>query len=140
MWAGTPWLFPSLGPTIAIQSASPEAQSARPLSVLGGHLIGLAAGFTAVFITGAASTPSVVDAHRLSGQRVGASVLAVLLSMLVQHFTRLEHPPAQATTLLLALGALQADASTAVTVIAGVLLIIVLGEGVRLALFPKKKQ
>jgi len=128
MWAGVPWLFPSLGPTVAIQVGSPELPSAHVWNVVAGHLIGIAAGFATVWATGAVDTLAVTDAHQLSGQRVGAAVLAILVSMLVQHALKARHPPAEATTLLIALGALKPTVHTAVTLVAGVLLVMVIGE------------
>jgi hypothetical protein len=35
-----PWLFPSLGPTIFMQTVTPEAEAAKPWSVLVGHAMG----------------------------------------------------------------------------------------------------
>lgn len=131
MAAQLPWLIPSLGPSIAIQAASPELPGARPWNVFAGHLLGLACGIAAVHLAGAAGTPSVIEAQALSGPRVGAAVLAVLLSMGAQEVIGARHPPAEATTLLFALGALAADLKTAATVIGGVLLLTVLGETCR---------
>lgn len=131
MAAGMPWLFPSLGPTIAIQTSSPDLPSAQPWNVFGGHLIGLCCGLAAVYLTGAAATPGVADAAVLSGVRVGAAVLAVLLSMWVQAALRARHPPAEATTLLIALGALAPTLKTALLVLSGVALITIVGEASR---------
>lgn len=131
MALGMPWLFPSLGPSIAIQAGSPGLPSARPWNVCAGHLIGLACGIAAAFLTGAAGEPGVAAAHALSGPRVAAAVLAVLLSMALQAAARARHPPAEATTLLFALGALQPDLRSALTVMGGVALVALLGEPCR---------
>lgn len=128
MTLGVPWLFPSLGPTIAIQAATPELPSARPWNVFGGHLIGLGCGIAAVYLTGAAGTPGVVEAHALAGARVVVAALAVMLSMWLQAACKARHPPAEASTLLLALGALKPDTHTALTVLGGVALVTALGE------------
>ncbi|WP_313707104.1 HPP family protein [Massilia sp.] len=129
--AGVPWLFPSLGPTVAIQASTPTQPSARPWNVCAGHLIGLACGIAAVHLTGAAALPGVTEAHILSGPRLAAAVLAVLSSMGLQAAAKARHPPAEATTLLFALGAMQPDLRNALTVAAGVVLVTVLGEGCR---------
>ncbi|MGE5385979.1 MAG: HPP family protein [Betaproteobacteria bacterium] len=126
--AGMPWLFPSLGPTVAIQTTSPHSPGARPWNVIGGHLIGIGAGFIALFVTGAIATPSVVVAQALSVPRVLAAMLAVFLSMLLQPMLKMQHPPAEATTLLIALGALPATSRGALVVVIGVLWVTVLGE------------
>jgi len=131
MWLDVPWLFPSLGPTIAIQAANPELPSARPWNVCAGHMIGLACAIAAIFVTGAAGEPSVASAHVLSGPRVAAAVLAVLLSTALQAAARARHPPAEATTLLFALGALQPELRSALAVAGGVALVALLGEPCR---------
>ena len=131
MAAGVPWLFPSLGPTVAIQAGTPTLPSARPWNVFAGHLIGLACGIAAVHLTGAVDLASVTEAHALSGPRLAAAVLAVLLSMGLQAAARARHPPAEATTLLFALGALQPDLRSSLTVAGGVVLVTVLGEACR---------
>lgn len=125
---GVPWMFPSLGPTVAIQAGTPTLPSARPWNVCAGHLIGLACGIAAVHLTGAVDLASVTDAHALSGPRLAAAVLAVLLSMGLQAAAQARHPPAEATTLLFALGALQPDLRSVLTVAGGVTLVTVLGE------------
>jgi hypothetical protein len=128
MALGVPWLFPSLGPTIAIQLGSPDLPGARAWNVVAGHLIGLCCGIAAVYLTGAAGTPGVTEAQALSDLRVGAAVVAVLLSMWLQAALRASDPPAEATTLLIALGALKPDLRTASMVLAGVILIALQGE------------
>ena len=58
-FAGIPWLLPSLGPTLAIQTGTPLHASARMRNVAFRHVIGLAAGLLAVYLTGAAHQPAV---------------------------------------------------------------------------------
>jgi HPP family len=131
-WAcAVPWLFPSLGPTIAIQSEAPEHHSARPYSVVVGHLIGAAVGFAAVRLTGVIHQPPVNVSHALNGARVIAAALAVFASMALQTLARARHAPAQATTLLIVVGALDADLHGAFVLAAGITLVATLGEGVR---------
>jgi hypothetical protein len=131
-WACTvPWLFPSLGPTIAIQSEAPEHHSARPWSVVVGHLIGAAVGFAAVRLTGVIHHPPVNVSHVLTGARVLAAALAVFASMALQTLARARHAPAQATTLLIVVGALDADLHGALVLLGGIALVATLGEGVR---------
>jgi hypothetical protein len=128
---GVPWLFPSLAPSIAIQATTPGLPSARPWNVFAGHMIGLGCGLAAVYLTGAAGTPSVTDAHALTAVRVSAAVLSVLLSMWLQGVLRARHPAAEATTLLIALGTLEPTLHTALTVTGGVTLVTALGEVTR---------
>jgi CBS-domain-containing membrane protein len=131
--AAVPWLFPSLGPTIAIQSQAPDSAVARPWNVVVGHLIGAAVGFACVHLTGAFRESPVNIAHLLSESRLLAAVLAMVLSMALQHAAKADHPPAQATTLLIVVGALDADLKGAGVLLAGILLIAALGEMVRRA-------
>jgi hypothetical protein len=133
-WAcGVPWLFPSLGPTIAIQAEAPGLAVARPWNVVAGHFIGAAVGFAAVHLTGVLSEAAVNVSHALTPARIAAAAMAVFASMALQAAAKATHPPAQATTLLIVVGALAADARGALVLGAGVLLVAVLGEGVRRA-------
>ncbi|WP_019143072.1 HPP family protein [Noviherbaspirillum massiliense] len=137
MASGMPWLFPSLGPTLALQTAAPDLPGSRSFNVVVGHLIGLSAGFAAVHLTHAVDVLPVTDAHALSGPRIAAAVLAVFLSMIVQHLVKAKHPPAEATTLLIALGNLEPTMRTALTIISGVLIMALLGEISRRAAYKK---
>jgi len=126
--AGQPWLLPSLGPSAYLLALMPAHPSTRAYNVLAGHLIGLAAGIVAVWITGAAATP-VLQSGTLAGPRVGAAVLAVAFSMLAALALRASHPPAEATTLLVALGyvrtpreALNLAIGAAIVAVAGIAL------------------
>jgi HPP family len=131
-WAsGVPWLFPSLGPTIAIQAEAPDIAVARPWNVVVGHFIGAVVGFAAVRLTGVLSEAAVNVSHALTPSRIAAASLAMFTSMALQAAVKANHPPAQATTLLIVVGALAADAHGALVLGAGVLLVAVLGEAVR---------
>lgn len=131
-WAsGVPWVFPSLGPSIAIQARSPEHRTARPWNVVVGHLIGAAVGFAVVRITGLVHQPPMNISHALTGARVVAAALAVFLSMALQELADANHAPAEATTLLIVVGALDATLKGALVLLAGIALIAVFGEAVR---------
>jgi hypothetical protein len=127
------WLFPSLGPTVALQILSPHRESARPYHVIAGHLCGLAAGLLAVFLTGAqAAAPAVLGAP-MALPHVWACTIAMALTVVFQQLLRARHAPAYATALLVALGAFPADQGTAETIIVGVLLVVAFGEPARSA-------
>ena len=132
-FAGIPWLLPSLGPTLAIQTGTPLHASARMRNVAFGHAIGLAAGLLAVYLTGAAHQPAVMDMVKdtLSLERIAACVIAVALSLAVQHRLNFMHPPAEATTLIIALGGVEPTATGALTVGAAIALVAVLGKAAR---------
>ena len=138
--AGVPWLFPSLGPTIAIQAEASDSPVARPWNVVAGHFIGAAVGFAAVHLSGVIREPAMNLSHALTGPRVAAASLAVLVSMALQALARANHPPAQATTLLVVVGALDADLHGAFVLTAGVLLVAALGEPVRRMALSKRRS
>jgi hypothetical protein len=128
--AGQPWLVPSLGPSAYLVAESAAHPSARAYNVLAGHLIGLGAGFVGVWVFGAGGDPVVLQAGTLTGGRVGAAALAILLSMLVALPLRAGHPPAAATTLLVALGSISTGLQ-ALNLAIGAVLLAVAGEGLR---------
>ncbi|EYD77710.1 hypothetical protein Rumeso_00668 [Rubellimicrobium mesophilum DSM 19309] len=139
LWAGKPWLFPSLGPTIFLQAVTPDQPSARPWNTLTGHALGVIAGFAALFLLHAQNDPPTLSAGVLTGGRVAATALAVGLTVALQLALKAEHPPAAATTMLISLGGLKPDWSTVLVIAAGVVTVAVLGEGVRW-LHPNRKD
>ncbi len=129
--AGQPYLFPSLGPTAFLQAEYPDHRTSRAYHVVVGHLVGLAAGVLAVWVTGAGATPAALAGGQLTPARVAAAALAVPATMALQMLLRASHPPAVATTLLVALGAFRASGHDAVAIAVGVALIGLLGDVLR---------
>lgn len=129
--AGRPWLFPSLGPTAYLQAEVPGKPSSRFYNTVVGHLVGLAAGVAAVLLLGGDGAPPVLADKELSAVRVGAAVVASGLTMLGLALLKASHPPAAATTLLVALGGIGPTWSDAGNVVAGVVVVASFGEGVR---------
>lgn len=127
---GRPWLGPSLGPTIILVTMSPAHPTARAWNIAAGHLGGLAAGISAVMLLGAQSAPNPIETGELTAVRVAAATLAILLTAFVGILLRASHPPAAATTLLVALGAISQPAQILATII-GVLMVALAGELVR---------
>ena len=127
--AGQPWLFPSLGPTAFLVAEQPSQPSSRLWNSVVGHLVGLAAGLLAVALLGADAAPSPMETGKLDPIRVGAAVLAAVLTMPTLSYLRASHPPAAATMLLVALGGLPPTGRTAGAVAAGVLILAGLGKG-----------
>jgi hypothetical protein len=99
----SPWLFPSLGPTVMVLLGTPRDQSARPLDAVVGHAVGIAAGVACLFLFGMNGMPSAPDAG-LSPGYLFAGALSVALTAFVLHLLKLQHPPAGATTLIISLG------------------------------------
>ena len=129
--AGQPWLFPSLGPSAFLQAEKPGEKSARFYNTVVGHLIGLAGGMAAVLLLGASDAPGVLATKEMVPVRVGAAALSAVLTMLGLSLLKASHPPAAATMLLVALGGFPPTWTSVGTIIAGVLILAILGEAVR---------
>ncbi|HEY9642661.1 MAG TPA: HPP family protein [Coleofasciculaceae cyanobacterium] len=129
--AHQPWLFPSLGPTAFLQAEQPKQPTSRFYNTVMGHLHGLVAGILAVLLLGASTAPPVLSTGELTPVRVWAAVLAVALNMLFGFILKASHPPAAATTLLLALGGFKPTWQDAATVMIGVLIVAIAGEMLR---------
>ena len=128
---GVPWLVPSIGPSAVLIAATPAHPTARLWNMIVGHAGGLAAGFIAVGIVGAAGAPTVLGDHQLVPVRVAAAAIAVALTIGVGYLLQAAHPPAAASTLLVALGSI-ATVQQAAIVLAGVIVTAALGELLRL--------
>lgn len=124
-----PLIFASLGPTAFEQIETPRRPSARPYNIIAGHLIAILAGFAALWLTGAWKAP-VVSANGFPLVRVGAAVLSALLTVFLTLLARATQPAALATNLLISLGLMQTGEDAAV-IVAGVLLMAVVGEPLR---------
>ena len=98
-----------------------------------GHLLGLGVGFAVVAVLGLAYAPSVFELHAISGARVGAALLAIALAVLGELLLNARHPPAAATTLLVALGSFHPTATDSIAVVGGVLSLVIAAELVRRA-------
>lgn len=126
-----PWLFPSLGPTIFLQTVTPNEAGARPYNTLVGHGLGVAAGFLALLLCGVIGEPSAMAAGMPTAGQVAASALAVGLTILGQIILSAEHPPAAATTMLLTFGGFKPSWGTVGAVAIGVALVTAFGEAAR---------
>ncbi|WP_129843694.1 HPP family protein [Streptomyces sp. RFCAC02] len=115
-----PFLFPSLGPTAFLLFHTPQAPAAAPRNSVGGHLIGVAAGWLALAVTGLTGTEPNLEG--VTWRRALAAALALGLTCALMPPLGLAHPPAGATTLIVALGLLRTPAELAVMMLAVVLL------------------
>ena len=144
-FAGQPWLIPSLGPTAYLQAENPEHPTTRFYNTIVGHLVGLAAGFAAVALLNAWNEPAVLTDKKLVLVRVLAATIAMVGTIAIAPLLRASHPPAAATTLLVALGSLK-TLNDAVNVMIGVVIIAIIGELLRrvrlgeLRFNPKKQM
>ncbi|HTL99385.1 MAG TPA: HPP family protein [Holophagaceae bacterium] len=99
----TSFIFPSLGPTAFLFFFSPQAPSASPRHTLYGHAIGIACGYGALWATGLqhAQWAPGTTVHLA---RVMAAALALASTGALMILFKAAHPPAGATTLIVALG------------------------------------
>lgn len=98
-----PLLFPSLGPTVYLQVESPQTRRASPRNTVIGHLVAIAVGWAALATFGLTTTAPATQIG-VTPARVGAVVVALALTAALTVATRTSHPPAAATTLLVAMG------------------------------------
>ena len=127
--AHNPFIFASLGPTAYELVETPERPTARPYNILVGHLIGVLAGFVALYATGATHAAPWSQAG-MPLPRVWAAALAATLTVAVTLIARATQPAAIATSLLVSLGTMQAW-KDGVLIMGAVLLMTILGEPIR---------
>lgn len=118
-----PFIFPSLGPTAFLLFSTPLLPAASPRNTLGGHLIGASAGYLALVVFGLTdNAPALVEG--VGAGRVGAAALSLGLTSGAMVWTRLPHPPAGATTLIVSLGILREPEQLVVLMVAVALLVV----------------
>ena len=101
--AKTSFIFPSLGPTAFLFFFSPQAPSASPRHTIYGHAIGIACGYGALWATGLQHTQW-QPGTTVHLARVAAAALALASTGALMILLKAAHPPAGATTLIVALG------------------------------------
>jgi hypothetical protein len=124
-----PLIFASLGPTAYELVETPKRQSARPYNIIIGHLIGILAGFAALYLTGARWVPP-VSASGVPLARIWSAVVAAALTVVVTLLVRATQPAALSTTLLVSLGIMQLW-KDGIVILCAVLLMTLLGEPLR---------
>lgn len=102
---GSPFVFPSLGPTAFLFFYTPTAPSASPRNTLIGHAVGASAGYLSLVITGLTMAGPALSVG-VTWPRVIAAALSLGLTAGVMVLLRAPHPPAGATTLIVSLGLL----------------------------------
>jgi CBS domain-containing membrane protein len=120
-----PLLFPSLGATAFLIFETPMAEVGTPRNTIIGHSVGIAAGVLSLTIFGLLDAPSVYVSG-VTLERVGAIALAVALTGGVLRLLRSAHPPAGATTIIVASGLL-AKPRQLLDILIGVLLLTIAG-------------
>lgn len=99
----TSFVFPSLGPTAYLLFFTPRAPAASPKHTICGHLIGLACGWSALWVTGLISAPP-VTLEGVNRMRMLAAGLSLATTAAAMVLLNVGHPPAGATTLIVSLG------------------------------------
>jgi CBS domain-containing membrane protein len=120
-----PLLFPSLGATAFLIFETPMAEVGSPRNTIIGHAVGIGAGAFSVWIFGLWDHPSVYITG-MTAQRLGAMAVAVALTGGVLRVLRSAHPPAGATTIIVASGLL-ARPHQLLDVMVGVVLLTIAG-------------
>ncbi|HET9752683.1 MAG TPA: HPP family protein, partial [Myxococcales bacterium] len=102
---GTPFVFPSLGPTAFLFFFDPRAPSASPHHALIGHAIGIACGYASLVLLDLQHAGSAL-ALGVTAPRVLAAALSLAATGALMILFKAAHPPAGATTLIISLGAI----------------------------------
>ena len=118
---GSPFIFPSLGPTAYLFFFSPLAAASSPRNTILGHIIGLICGYAAFAMTARFELPLAMQGS-VHGPTVLAAALSLAATGALMTLFRVSHPPAGATTLIVALGIISQPKELVVIEIAVVLL------------------
>ncbi len=118
---GSPFVFPSLGPTAYLFFFSPLAEASSPRNTLLGHAIGLICGYAAFVLTTGYSPPFATHGA-IHGSRVLAAAVSLSATGALMVLFRVSHPPAGATTLIVSLGIISQPKELVIIEVAVVLL------------------
>jgi CBS-domain-containing membrane protein len=118
---GSPFVFPSLGPTAYLFFFSPLAEASSPRNAILGHAIGLICGYAAFAVTSGFG-PTFAAHGEVHLPRVLAAALALSATGAFMALSRVSHPPAGATTLIVALGIISQPRELIVIEVAVILL------------------
>lgn len=121
LFTGSPFVFPSLGPTAYLFFFSPLAEASSPRNTIFGHAIGLICGYGAFALTVASSPPFGMHPG-VHGARVLAAALSLSATGALMALFRVSHPPAGATTLIVSLGIISQPKELVIIEVAVILL------------------
>jgi CBS-domain-containing membrane protein len=126
-----PLLFANLGPTAFLRGDRLQSSSAQLYNTIVGHSIGLSSAFLVVILLKADHAPPALSADEIAPVQVMAATISIGLAMFLMRLCHASHPPAAATTLLIALGSFKPTVRDAVIIMTGVLIVALIGEGIR---------
>lgn len=118
---GSPFVFPSLGPTAYLFFFSPLAEASSPRNTILGDAIELICGYAAFALTAAYSPPFATHGG-IHGARVLAAALSLSATGALMALLRVSHPPAGATTLIVSLGIISQPKELVIIEVAVILL------------------
>ena len=123
--SGQALIFPSLGPSAFLLATVRSGETVTPRRVIGGHLVGVAAGLLAyhTIAPGLEVTAAAPMLATAQFRLVASGVVAVALTAGGMFVTETGHPPACATTLIVALGLLPSLVDAVLIVVAVVALV-----------------
>ncbi|MGH7174085.1 MAG: HPP family protein, partial [Gemmataceae bacterium] len=120
---GSPFVFPSLGPTAYLLFIAPLQANSCPRNTILGHAIGLACGYGAFVLTGVANVPYGLHPG-VYWPRILAAALSLSFTGALMVLLRADHPPAGATTLIVSLGIISRPKELVIIEVAVLLLVI----------------
>jgi CBS domain-containing membrane protein len=103
MIVGSPLVFPSLGPTAFLLFHNPMQPVASPRNTLCGHAIGILCGYASLWLMGLTHNPPTI-VEGVHAERVFCAALSLASTGALMVLLDVWHPPAGATTLIIALG------------------------------------
>lgn len=102
MLTKSPFIFPSLGPTAILLFTNPSHPASTPRSTLLGHTIGILCGYGSLWLLGLTHQHSALEGVEIP--RIICAALALAGTGAFMLLLNVMHPPAGATTLIIALG------------------------------------
>lgn len=120
---GSPFVFPSLGPTAYVLYLSPLAPGSSPRDCLTGHAIGILCGYLSLVLTGLVGVPD-SHSHAITAARVVAAALSLSATAAGMVLAKVNHAPACATTLIVSLGIISRPADLLLIEFAVLLLVL----------------
>lgn len=118
---GSPFVFPSLGPTAYLFFFTPMAAASSPRNAVYGHAIGLVCGYAAFVLAGVSGVPLVMHAG-MHDPKLLAAALSLSATGAFMVLFKVSHPPAGATTLIVSLGIISQPKDLVIIEVAVVLL------------------
>ncbi|HEX4204183.1 MAG TPA: HPP family protein [Ktedonobacteraceae bacterium] len=119
----SPFVFPSLGPTAFLLFFNPTTRPASPRNTIIGHLIGILAGYFSLVVTGLTNAPPALSTG-ITVPRIIAAALALGLTSGLMVLLNTPHPPAGATTLIVALSIISKPLDLVYIMVAVVILVV----------------